>query len=113
MDMVCRVLFRRCAAKTPEPHEHFFRLCLRLKEANESFEQPVLNYEELFRRYEGIAERPIPECIRCALLVACCTKDLTYLQYYLDMSPEDLVYGHIRKKTSSWIERKRAMQPKP
>ena len=82
-----------------------------MKPANsvESFEQLLLNLEEMFRRYDGMAENQMPEDIRCAILVACCPKDL---KEYLDMSSEDFVYSDLRVKANTWIERKRDQQPK-
>ena len=48
-----------------------------MKPANpvESFEQLLFNLEEMFRRYDGVAENQIPEDVRCAVLVACCPED--------------------------------------
>ena len=75
----------------------------------ESFEQLLLNLEEIFRRYDGMAENQMPEDIRCAILVACCPNDL---KEYLDMSSEDLVYSDLCVKANNWIEWKRDQQPK-
>ena len=51
----------------------------------------------------------MPEDIKCAILVACCPKDL---KEYLDMSSEDFVYSELRVKANTRIERKRDQQPK-
>ena len=63
----------------------------------------------MFRRYDGMAENQMPEDIGCAILVACCPKDL---RDYLDMSSDDLVSSDLRVKANTWIERKRDQQPK-
>ena len=92
------------------PSERCFRPCLRYNPPTqcESFEQLLL-LEEMFRRSDGMAENQVPEDIRCAILVACCPKDL---KEYLDMSSDDLVSSDLRVKANTWIERKRDQQPK-
>ena len=63
----------------------------------------------MFRRYDGVAENQMPEDIGCAILVACCPKDL---REYLDMSSDDLLSSDLCVKANTWIERKRDQQPK-
>ena len=51
----------------------------------------------------------MPEDIKCAILVACCPKDL---KEHLEMSSEDFVCSDLRVKANTWIERKHDQQPK-
>ena len=68
----------RRAFKTPGTKRALLQAVFRLKPANsvESFEQLLLNVEEMFRRYDGMAENQMLEDIRCGILVAFCPKDL-------------------------------------
>lgn len=106
-----RVLLRRYASKTPGTKRALLQSLFTMKPATsvETFEALLLNMEEMVRRYDGMAEVAMTEDIKCAILVACCPKDL---KEYLDMSSEDFVYSDLRSKVGTWVERKREQQPK-
>ena len=67
-----RILLRKYASKTPGTKRALLQDLFTMKPANsvESFEQLLLNLEEMYRRYDGMAENQMPEDIRCAILVA-------------------------------------------
>ena len=100
-----RILLRRYASKAPGTKRALLQALLTMQPANsvESFGQLLLNLQEMFRRYDGMAENQMPEDIRCPMLVACCPKDL---KEYFDMSSENFVCSDLRVKANTWMERK-------
>ena len=106
-----RVLMRRYASKTPGTKRALLQNLFSLKPAAspETLETTVLNMEEMIRRYDGMAQQHMSEDIKCAILVACCPKEL---KEYLDMSSEEFVYTELRNKVTTWMERKRDQLPR-
>ena len=106
-----RVLMRRYASKTPGTKRALLQNLFSLKPATsaDTFETTLLNMEEMVRRYDSMATTSMSEDIRCAILVACCPRDL---KEYLDMSSEEFVYSDLRNKVNTWMERKRDQHPK-
>ena len=106
-----RLLMRRYASRTPGTKRALLQNLFSLKPAtsSENFESVLLNMEEMVRRYDTMAVSAMSEDIKCAILVACCPREL---KEYLDMSTEEFVYQDFRAKANMWIERKRDQQPK-
>ena len=103
-----RVLLRRYHSKTPGTKRALLQQLFSLKPATtiESFESLLLTIEESIRRYDGMAESVMSEDIRCAIVVACCPKEL---RDFLDMSSDEFVYADLRLKVNTYVERKRDM----
>ena len=101
-----RLLHRRYNSRTPGTKRALLQSLFSLKPATtiDAFESLLLTIEEMVRRYDGMAESVMSEDIRCAILVACCPKDL---KDFLDMSSEEFVYTDLRNKINTYVERKR------
>ena len=101
-----RLLHRRYNSRTPGTKRALLQSLFSLKPAStiDAFESLLLTIEEMVRRYDGMADSVMSEDIRCAILVACCPKDL---KDFLDMSFEEFVYTDLRNKINTYVERKR------
>ena len=106
-----RLLTRRYASRTPGTKRALLANLFSLKPATspDAFESLLMSMEDMVRRYDAMASTPMSDDIKCAVLVACCPREL---QEYLNMSSEDFVYQDLRVKVMTWAERKREQHPK-
>ena len=101
-----RLLRKRYEPRTPATKRALLKTIFNMKAAKkvEEIEKNFLEFEDIFTRYETMANKKVPEDIKTVIMMELCTPDL---KENLEFNLKDVGYEETREAVMAYVERKR------
>ena len=101
-----RLLMKRYEPRTPATKRALLKTIFNMKAAKkvEEIEKNLLKLEDIYARYEIMADSKLPEDIKTVIMIELCTPEL---KEHLEFNSKDVGYKETREAVMAYVERKR------